>query len=77
MRRRRSQWRSSGRYRVWVRTKNWVGPWERPWIAPGKFQVSVNGGKLGKELGTEGKDWLWEDGGESRAERRQGGARPA
>ena len=53
-----------GRYRVWVRTKNWVGPWEAPG-APGKFQVSVNGAKLAKVLGTEGRDWLWELAGEA------------
>jgi hypothetical protein len=52
----------SGEFRVWVRTKNWVGPWDAPG-APGRFQVSVNGEKLPKEFGTEGRDWLWEDGG--------------
>ncbi|MGC3944859.1 MAG: FAD-dependent oxidoreductase [Chryseolinea sp.] len=52
-----------GTYTVWVRTKNWVGPWDAPG-APGKFQISVNGTKLDKVLGTEGKDWLWEKAGE-------------
>lgn len=52
-----------GTYSVWVRTKNWVGPWDAPG-APGKFQVSVNGTKLDKVLGTEGKDWLWEKAGD-------------
>lgn len=51
-----------GTYKVWVRTKNWVGPWEAPG-APGKFQISVNGQVLDKVLGTEGKDWLWEEAG--------------
>lgn len=51
-----------GTYKVWVRTKNWVGPWDAPG-APGKFQVSVNGQVLAKELGTQGKDWLWEEAG--------------
>jgi ribulose 1,5-bisphosphate synthetase/thiazole synthase len=51
-----------GSYKVWVRTKNWVGPWDAPG-APGKFQVSVNGKVLDKVLGTEGKDWLWEEAG--------------
>ncbi|TLD71752.1 FAD-dependent oxidoreductase [Phragmitibacter flavus] len=52
----------AGEFKVWVRTKNWVGPWDAPG-APGRFQVSVNGEKLAKEFGAEGKDWLWEDGG--------------
>ena len=51
-----------GFYKVWVRTKNWVGPWNAPG-APGKFQVSVNGQVLDKVLGTQGKDWLWEEAG--------------
>ncbi|MCW0220281.1 MAG: FAD-dependent oxidoreductase, partial [Prosthecobacter sp.] len=52
----------AGNYKVWVRTKNWVGPWDAPG-APGKFQVSVNGKVLDKVLGTEGKDWLWQEAG--------------
>ena len=53
---------AAGKFRVWVRTKNWVGPWDAPG-APGRFQVTVNGKALGKEFGATGKDWLWEDGG--------------
>lgn len=52
----------AGSYKVWVRTKNWVGPWDAPG-APGKFQVSVNGEVLDQVLGTQGKDWLWEQAG--------------
>lgn len=52
----------AGDYKLWVRTKNWVGPWDAPG-APGRFQVSINGNKIDKEFGTTGKDWLWEDGG--------------
>ena len=52
----------AGEYRVWARTKNWVGPWDAPG-APGRFQMSVAGRKLDKEFGATGKDWLWEDGG--------------
>jgi ribulose 1,5-bisphosphate synthetase/thiazole synthase len=51
-----------GSYKVWVRTKNWVGHWDAEG-APGKFQISVNGKTLDKVLGTEGKDWLWEEAG--------------
>ena len=53
---------AAGEYKVWIRTKNWVGPWDAPG-APGRFQVSVNGEKITKEFGATGKDWLWEDGG--------------
>ena len=51
-----------GKVTVWVRTKNWVGPWDAPG-APGRFEVSVNGKKLAHEFGATGKDWLWENGG--------------
>lgn len=54
----------AGQYSVWVRTKNWVAPFGVAADAPGKFQVSVNGSKLKKVLGTEGKDWLWEKAGQ-------------
>jgi hypothetical protein len=52
----------AGKYQVWVRTKNWVGPWDAPGT-PGKFHVSVNGKKLEKDFGVSGKDWQWDDGG--------------
>ena len=31
---------SEGTYRVWVRTKDWVAPWNAPG-APGKFQLLI------------------------------------
>ncbi|MCF7956896.1 MAG: FAD-dependent oxidoreductase [Phycisphaerae bacterium] len=50
---------SSGTYRVWVRTKNWVpGPWE----APGQFRVVIDGESLGETFGTK-TGWTWQDGG--------------
>lgn len=52
----------TGQYKLWVRTKNWVGPWDAEG-APGRFQVSINGKKLEKEFGATGKDWQWENGG--------------
>lgn len=52
----------AGKYRVWVRTKNWVGPWDAKG-EPGKFQISLNGKRLEKSFGTTGKDWQWDDGG--------------
>jgi hypothetical protein len=51
-----------GRYRVWVRTKDWVAHWDAPG-APGRFQVEIDGRALNKDFGTQGEDWFWEDGG--------------
>lgn len=60
-----------GKYRVWVRTRDWVAPWKTPDTAiekrakgiPGKFQVVVDGNTLDTVFGTEGADWHWQDGG--------------
>jgi ribulose 1,5-bisphosphate synthetase/thiazole synthase len=52
----------AGKYRVWVRAKNWVGPWDAAG-APGKFQVKVAGQLLPNECGAKGKDWQWDDAG--------------
>ncbi len=51
-----------GKYRVWVRTRDWVAPWNAPG-APGRFQVLVNGKPLAAIFGTEGAEWHWQDGG--------------
>ncbi len=51
-----------GKYRVWVRTKDWVAHWGAPG-APGKFQVLVNGQPLAETFGTKGAAWFWHDGG--------------
>ncbi|MCF7567055.1 FAD-dependent oxidoreductase [Sabulilitoribacter arenilitoris] len=53
---------SSGKYRVWVRTRDWVAPWNVPG-APGKFQVLVNDTPLQETFGTKGAEWNWHDGG--------------
>lgn len=53
---------SAGNYRVWVRTRDWVAPWNAPG-APGKFQVLVDGKALATTFGTEGAEWHWQDGG--------------
>lgn len=53
---------TAGKYRVWVRTRDWVAPWNAPG-APGRFQVRVNEKPLAATFGTEGADWHWQDGG--------------
>jgi hypothetical protein len=51
-----------GKYRVWVRTRDWVAPWKMPG-APGRFQVLVDGKPLAETFGTKGAEWHWQDGG--------------
>jgi hypothetical protein len=51
-----------GRYRVWVRTKDWVARWQAKG-QPGRFQVLVNGQPLKETFGTREADWFWQDGG--------------
>ncbi len=53
---------ADGVYRVWVRTKDWVAPWNAPG-APGSFKVLVAGRPLAAIFGTEGARWHWQDGG--------------
>ena len=53
---------AAGKYRVWVRTKNWVGPWQAPG-SPGRFRIEAGGKMLEPEFGATGTDWRWEDGG--------------
>ena len=53
---------SLGKYRVWVRTMDWVARWDAPG-APGKFQLIVDGKPLAETFGTKGRAWGWQDGG--------------
>ena len=53
---------STGRYHVWVRTKDWVARWKAPG-QPGKFQVLVDGKPLAETFGTTNAEWFWQDGG--------------
>jgi hypothetical protein len=53
---------SAGSYRVWVRTRDWVAPWNAPG-APGKFQLKVDGKPLAEVFGTKSATWHWHDGG--------------
>lgn len=51
-----------GNYRVWVRTRDWVAPWNAPG-APGRFQLIINDQPVETLFGTEGNAWHWQDGG--------------
>jgi len=53
---------SAGIYRMWVRTRDWVAPWNAPG-APGKFQVLINGKAVRETFGTKSATWHWHDGG--------------
>ncbi|MHC4397031.1 MAG: FAD-dependent oxidoreductase [Planctomycetota bacterium] len=52
----------TGTYQIWVRTRDWVAPWNAPG-APGKFQVLINNKPLDTIFGTEGAQWHWQEGG--------------
>ncbi len=51
-----------GKYRVWVRTRDWVAPWKATG-APGRFQLVIDRVPLAAVFGTEGTQWHWQDGG--------------
>ena len=53
---------STGKYRVWMRTRDWVASWKAPG-APGRFQLLIDGKPLKTVFGTEGADWHWQNGG--------------
>jgi hypothetical protein len=52
----------TGIYQVWVRTRDWVGPWEAK-DSPGQFEIHVGGRKLETTFGSKGAEWHWQDGG--------------
>lgn len=56
------KFRKPGRYKVWVRTRDWVAPWNAPG-APGRFQLLLNGNPLETTFGIEGERWHWQSGG--------------
>ncbi len=53
---------STGEYRVWVRTKDWVARWKAPG-QPGRFQLLIDGQPLAEAFGTQGAEWSWQSGG--------------
>ena len=52
----------AGRYRVFVRTKDWVARWKAPGT-PGRFLLLVDGRPVETTFGTEGAEWHWHNGG--------------
>jgi hypothetical protein len=61
---------ATGKYRVWVRTRDWVATWPLAQRAasdgpgtPGRFQLLIEGTPLSATFGTEGAEWHWQDGG--------------
>ena len=51
------EFKKPGKYRVWVRTKDWVAPWDAPG-APGKFRVTIDGEQLGRSpRSAQDDDW--------------------
>lgn len=52
----------TGKYEVFVRTKDWVARWNAPGT-PGQFQLLVNGKPLSETFGTKGANWDWQSGG--------------
>ncbi len=68
----------TGEFRVWVRTRDWVGPWKRPDTpssmraesSPGRFQVLIDKKALSTTFGAEGAEWFWQDGGLVRIEKK-------
>ncbi len=54
------QFPAPGKYRMWVRTKDWA-PFP---TGPGKFTLHLNGQQVGKVFGESGSDeWKWYDAG--------------
>jgi len=56
------QFPATGKYRIWVRTRDWVAPWKVPG-APGRFQLLIDGKPLKTVFGTKGAEWHWQHGG--------------
>lgn len=49
-------------FRVWARTRDWSRIWGRGKPA-GRFKILVDGRELGRELGTNGERWSWQEAG--------------
>lgn len=62
---------AAGVYRVWVRTRDWAGPWKDPGLPevmqaqgyPGQFKLLVNEQAQQTIFGNEKAEWHWQTGG--------------
>ena len=52
----------SGKYRVWIRTRDWVKHWKKEG-SPGRFMVQFNDIVSDTIFGTKQAEWHWQDGG--------------
>ena len=52
---------SGGKYHMWVRTKNWVGPWNAEG-EPGSFTIRLDDAQATYVFGNKGKEWQWTKG---------------
>ncbi|MGX1929335.1 FAD-dependent oxidoreductase [Flagellimonas sp. 2504JD4-2] len=51
-----TEFKRTGKYHVWVRTKNWV---PGNWTPPGRFKLKINGEEFESDLGTN-PGWSWQ-----------------
>lgn len=69
----------TGTYRVWVRTRDWIGEWKKQGVAeskkgkgsPGVFRVLVNSKPLAPVFGETGAEWHWQTGGTVRIDKKK------
>jgi len=53
----------SGKYTMWVRTRNWNAPWDEN-QAPGVFNILIDGRKIEQDFGVAPSKWGWVNGGQ-------------
>ena len=61
---------SPGKYRVFVRTLDWVARWKAKG-QPGRFGLVINGKTLDETFGTKSAEWTWHDGGSVTLDKKQ------
>lgn len=57
-----------GDYSVWALTRDWTATWNVSDPA-GKFEILIDGKPLPETLGTNGKDWAWQNAGQAHLEK--------
>ena len=51
----------TGKYKIWVYTKNWVAVFKNNY-APGVFNVKIGNSTLNTNFGNSSEDWAWQEG---------------